>query len=82
MGSCRRIEFDDEGESIYSISDDKCIVVADADSGKFKSVFDIAHRRKRDQEFSVKVGTDYVSSLKCLDEASTMACTAGDGIVS
>lgn len=45
----------------------------------FRLVWD---RRKREQVFSVKVGTDYVSSLKCLDEASTMACTAGDGIVS
>ncbi|XP_065202910.1 WD repeat-containing protein 55 homolog isoform X2 [Planococcus citri] len=110
MGSCRRIEFDDQGESIYSISDDKCIIVADANSGKFKNVFDDAHshpiysllvindnlfstgddeghvklwdKRRREQVFSLKVGADYVSSLKCLDEASTLVCTAGDGVVS
>lgn len=45
-------------------------------------MFSVWDRRKKDEVFSVKVGTDYVSSLKCLDEASTLVCTAGDGTIS
>lgn len=44
VGSCRRIEYDSDGGLIYSISDDKCIIVAEAESGKFKNAFDEAHK--------------------------------------
>lgn len=38
-------------------------------------------RRKKDEAFCIKIGKDYVSSLRCIDEGSTLACTAGDGTV-
>lgn len=43
LGNCRHIEYSDCGELIYSISDDKCVIVAEAETGKFKNSFDEAH---------------------------------------
>lgn len=43
MGSCRKLEYDETGELIYTVSEDKSIIVAESNTGKFKNVFDRAH---------------------------------------
>lgn len=43
VGSCRKIEFDESGELLYSISDDKSINIAETNGGKAVNVYDNAH---------------------------------------
>lgn len=43
MGNCRKIEYDESGELLYTISNDKSIIIAESNGGKFKNVYDGAH---------------------------------------
>jgi len=43
LEACRHIEFDDEGDLIYSCSKDKSISIMDVNTGKLVANYDNAH---------------------------------------